>query len=220
MSRVARQLQEEHGDIEGTLQAITAAAVLTLPHAAACGISYITSRSKVESRAWTSELPRLVDTLQQKLKQGPCMDAIWEEKVVRVDDVAADSRWPEFAAEASQLGVRSMVSFQLFVDDDQLGAMNLYSGELAAFDEESQTIGMMLASHAAIALVGAKQEANLRIGMENRDLIGQAKGILMERHKLTADQAFGLLVRTSSVRNRKINDIADELVNTGQLPAR
>jgi hypothetical protein len=126
MSRVARQLQEEHGDVEGTLQAITAAAVRTVPHADECGISYMIGRQNIEPRAWTSDLPRTVDSLQERLKQGPCMDAAWEQQIVRAD-VGADHRWPEFGTQAAQLGVGSMMCFQLFVAGDQLGALNMYS---------------------------------------------------------------------------------------------
>jgi GAF domain-containing protein len=220
MSRVARQLQEDHGDVDATLRSITGAAVATVPGAHDCGISYVLARSKVEPRAWTSDLPQDVDALQDRLHEGPCLDAVWHSTVVRVDDVGADARWPRFALEAAALGVGSMLCLQLFVDGDQLGAMNLYSRARDAFDHESEEIGLMLAGHAAVALAGAEHEQNLRAGMAHRDLIGQAKGILMERHKLTAAQAFAVLVRTSSVTNRKLNDIAEELTMTGQLTGR
>jgi GAF domain-containing protein len=218
MSRVARQLQEEHGDVEGTLQAITASAVATVPHATQCGISYVIGRHRVEPRASSGDLPRQVDELQSRLGQGPCLDAVWEQEVVRVDDVGADERWPEFAREAAALGVGSMMCFQLFVSGDQLGAMNLYSGAAGAFDDESEQIGLMLAGHAAVALAGAEHEQELRRAVDSRDLIGQAKGILMERHKLTADQAFGVLARVSQETNRKLADIAVELSETGAVP--
>jgi GAF domain-containing protein len=218
MSRVARKLQEEHGDVEATLRAITSSATTTVPNAEACGISYVTGRSKIEPRAWTSDLPRDVDSLQERLKQGPCLDAVWEQQVVRVDDVATDQRWPQFGQEAPELGVGSMMCFQLFVDGDQLGAMNMYSRTPGAFDDECQDIGQMLAAHAAVALAGAEHEENLRAGMSNRDVIGQAKGILMERHKLTAEQAFGVLSRVSQELNRKLVGVARELTDTGAVP--
>jgi GAF domain-containing protein len=218
MSRTARRLQEEHGDVEGTLQAITSAAIIVVPGAEECGISYVIGRSRVEPRASTSDLPRQVDALQERLGQGPCMDAVWEQQVVRVDDVGADDRWPEFARQASELGVGSMLCFQLFVAGDQLGGLNLYAGKPGAFDDESQDMGQMFAAHAAVAVAGAEHEENLRAGMGSRDVIGQAKGILMERYKLTADQAFGVLTRVSQELNRKLADVAGELTDTGVVP--
>ena len=219
LTRTARRLQEEHGDVEATLQAITTTSVSAVPHAENCSISYVTGRSKVQPRAATSERSQQADELQGRLGQGPCLDAVWEQEVVRVDDVAAAERWPEFAAGAAALGMGSMMCFQLFVEGDQLGAMNLYSSTAGAFDAEDEEIGRMLAAHAAIALAGAEHEQNLRRGMDHRDLIGQAKGILMERHKLTAQQAFDVLARASQETNRKLVDIAVELTDTGALPA-
>ena len=219
MSRVARHLQEDHGDVEATLREIARAAIGTVPGADECGITYVIGRAKVEPRAWTSALPREVDRLQEQLHEGPCLDAVWENRVVRVDDVGSDERWPQFAREAPKLGVGSMVCFQLFVEGDNLGAMNLYGREPGAFDDESREVGLMFSGHAAVALAGAEHEENLRGGMAHRDVIGQAKGILMERHRLTADQAFAVLIRTSSLTNRKLRSIADELATTGQLPA-
>jgi GAF domain-containing protein len=217
MSRVARHLQEEHGDVEGTLKAITSAAVHTVPNAEQCGISYVIRRSKIQPRAWTGDLPKEVDALQERLGQGPCMDAVWEREIVRVDDVGAEERWPEFARQASQLGVGSMMCFRLFVVGDNLGAMNLYASTSGAFDDECQEIGQILAAHAAVALAGAEHEADLRAGMNNRDLIGQAKGILMERHKLTAAQSFDVLARVSQEMNRKLVEVARELTETGAV---
>lgn len=191
MSRIARDLHAEHGDVEATLQAITAAAVHAVPDADDCGITYVVRRRQVQSRAWSSELPRSVDVLQEELGQGPCLDAVWEHPVVRVDDVGTDGRWPRFAPRAAELGAGSMMCFQLFVAGDHLGALNLYSRTAGAFDDDGQEIGLMFAGHAAVALAGAVHEQHLHAGLRNRDVIGQAKGILMERHKLTADQAFG-----------------------------
>ena len=218
MSRVARHLQEEHGDVEDTLQAITASAVSTVPHADECGVSYVIGRRKIESRAASSDLPRILDALQEQQGEGPCLDAVWNHQVVRVDDLASDDRWPDFTRRAAELGVGSMMCFQLFVAGDKLGALNLYSRTRGAFDEESQDIGLVFASHAAIALAGAEHEAHLRTGMLNRDVIGQAKGILMERHKVTAQQAFGVLARVSQELNRKLLDVARELSDTGSVP--
>ncbi len=111
-----------------------------------------------------------------------------------------------------------MLGFQLFVEGDQLGGLNLYAGGPGAFDDESQDIGQMLAAHAAVAVAGAEREENLRSAVSSRDVIGQAKGILMERHELTADQAFAVLARVSQELNRKLADVARELTDTRAVP--
>ncbi|WP_233492333.1 GAF and ANTAR domain-containing protein [Blastococcus sp. TF02A-30] len=219
MSRLARELQGEHGDVEATLQAITAAAVLTVPGVDECGISYVIGRARIEPRAATGHLPHHVDLLQQELRQGPCLDAVWDQEIVRVDDLTSDQRWPELSRRARDIGVGGMMCFQLFVIGDQLGALNLYARAPRAFGDEAEDIGQVFASHAAVALAGAQHEEHLRAGMRSRDLIGQAKGILMERHKLTADQSFALLTRISQELNRKLVDIARELAETGDIPA-
>jgi hypothetical protein len=111
-----------------------------------------------------------------------------------------------------------MMSFQLFVAGDQLGALNMYSRTPHAFDDEGEEIGLMFAAHAAVALAGAEHEANLHAGMVNRDVIGQAKGVLMERHKLTSDQAFAVLARVSQEMNRRLVDVARQVTDTGAVP--
>jgi ANTAR domain/GAF domain len=218
MGQVARKLQEQHGDVEGTLQAITEGAVGSVPGAEYCGITLVVDRRKVESRASTGELPRQVDALQEELGEGPCIDAIYEQATVRLDDATAEDRWPRFSARAAELGLGSLLSFQLFVTGGTLGALNMYSTRKGAFGEDSESVGLVFASHGAIALAGAQQEQHLRRAVDSRDLIGQAKGILMERYKLTADQAFQVLVRASSHANRRVVDIAEELSATGALP--
>ena len=220
MSRAARRLQQEHGDVEGTLQVITTLAVGTVPGADECSISYVIGRRNVAPRAATDVVAGRLDKLQEEVGEGPCLDAVWEQEVVRVPDVRNEERWPAFCAAAAEVGVGSMICLQLFVTGDQLGAMNLYAFTPGAFDDGAEDIARMLASHAAVALAGAEHESNLRKGIDSRDLIGQAKGILMERHKLTADQAFAVLARASQDLNRKLIDVALEVTEVGAVPSR
>jgi GAF domain-containing protein len=161
-----------------------------------------------------------VDEAQERLQEGPCLDAIWEHRTVRIDDMGQEDRWPAFAAEAAALGIGSCLSLQLFVDGDHLGALNLYASRPHAFGEESEHVGLIFVAHAAVALSGAQQEEHLQRAVSSRDMIGQAKGILMERYRLTGDQAFRLLVGASSRTNRRLLDIAEELSATGDLPDR
>ncbi len=217
MGQVARSLREPHGDVEATLQAITHGAAHDIRGADGCGITLVIQQRKVQSRAATGELPYAVDTLQERVGEGPCLEALYQHHTVRIDDISQERRWPQFAAEAARLGVGSMLSFRLFVREDTLGALNLYSGQAHAFGSDSESVGEVFAAHAAVALSGAQTEAHLRAALSSRDLIGQAKGILMERYRVTADQAFAMLVRASSRTNRKVTDLADELCSTGHL---
>jgi hypothetical protein len=98
----------------------------------------------IEPRASTSDLPREVDALQERLEQGPCLDAVWEQDVVRVDEVRADDRLPEFARQASDLGIGSTMCFQLFVLDDRLEALNLHARTPGALDDEGVDIAREL----------------------------------------------------------------------------
>lgn len=217
LSDLARDLQEEE-NLQDTLQRIVQAAVENVPGAEFAGITVVEGRREVNTPAWTAELVRAADQAQYETGQGPCLDTVYEEQTVRLPDMRAEQRWPEFTARATALGVGSMLSFQLYVTGDNLGALNLYSKTPEAFGDESEHIGLLFASHAAVAMASAQTQEQLARGMETRDLIGQAKGILMERYRLTGDQAFALLVRASQTTNIKLRDIAEHLAATGELP--
>ena len=99
-------------------------------------------------------------------------------------------------------------------------SLNLYSADRNAFDNDSEHIGLLFAAHAAVAISGAHQQEHLNKAIAARDLIGQAKGILMERHKITADQAFSVLARASQQTNTKLVDVARSLTDTGDITTR
>jgi GAF domain-containing protein len=162
-------------------------------------------------------LPLRVDAAQEETGQGPCLDAVFEQQTVRVSDLRRERRWPLFTARAADAGAGSMLSFQLYVEGDNLGALNLYAYEPDAFTDESEHVGLLFAAHAAVAFAGAQKQDHLLRAMTTRGIIGQAMGILMERYHLTGDRAFQLLVRVSQHNNRKLPDIAEELIRTGEL---
>ncbi|WP_205843960.1 GAF and ANTAR domain-containing protein [Nakamurella deserti] len=218
LSDMARSLQQAPG-LDRTLDAIVHAAVVNIPGATYAGISRIDRRRRITTPAATDPTVRRIDEVQYRTGEGPCLDAIREQLTVRVDDLRVDPRWPAFAGAAADLGILSMLAVQLYVHADDLGALNLYSADAAAFDDRDEQIGLLLASHASIAMIGAEENQQLRAAMTHRDVIGRAEGILMERHKITAQQAFGLLVHASQDRNRKLHDIAEEFVTTGVDPA-
>jgi len=216
LADLARQLQQEVGT-EDTLEKVVAAAIALIPGAEEGSISVVSGRAKVESWAASGDLPRDMDAVQSQTGQGPCLDAAFKAEVVDVPNMTTETRWPDFATRAAQAGVGSMLSIRLFVSGDDLGAMNLYNRTPGAFNEESCDIGTPFAAHAAVALAQVQQHDDFRTAMNTRDLIGQAKGILMERHKVTGAQAFQLLTTVSQHRNVKLRDVAAELVSSGQL---
>jgi GAF domain-containing protein len=213
---IARELQHEENP-DSVLAGIVHAALELVPHVADASVSLVTGRRTIESRAASSDLPRRVDALQSDTGQGPCLDASYEELIVRVPDLSSDQRWPDFSRAAYKLGARSMLSFQLFVDGAHLGALNLFGHDVGAIEPESERIGALVAAHAAVAVAGSKQVSQLTRALDTRVLIGQAQGLLMERFKITAQEAFLLLSRASSELNIKLHDVAEQLTVSGEM---
>jgi GAF domain-containing protein len=219
MSTIARSLEDEQS-LDETLHAIVRTAVSTVPGAEHAGVSLIEHRREIHTRASTGELPRRVDKAQYDAGEGPCLTSAWEQTTVRMDDVRTERRWPEFARRVRDLDVGSSVSFQLFVRRDNLGALNLYASRPHAFALAAEEVGLLFASHAAVALAGAQREEQLRFALGTRDAIGTAKGILMERYDIDADAAFRLLVRASQQMNVKLRELAQQVVSTRKEPWR
>lgn len=215
LSELARSLQAET-DPDAVLEEIVSAAVRLIPGVDQGSISVVLGRQSVRSYGASGDLPERIDAIQEELAEGPCLDAVYQEKTVRVPDMAHEQRWPRFAQRAAEAGASSMLAIQLYVDADNLGALNLYGSQRQAFDDESEDVGLLFASHAAVAFADAQKMDHLNHAIASRDLIGQAKGILMERYRLNADQAFLVLTRLSSHQNRKLREVAAEIAHTGQ----
>ena len=140
-----------------------------------------------------------------------------------------DSRWPALAARPTDSGVASVVSYRLTPSNPDpagslAGSLNAYSGTPDAFDAEAQEIGLILAAHASVA-AGAMRERetleelrrHLHDALSSRDVIGQAKGILMERLRITPEEAFDALRRSSQRLNVKLREVAARLAETGEF---
>jgi GAF domain-containing protein len=214
---LARALHVKNADLQPTLQAIASTAVRMLSPALYAGLT-IFSHGELTPRASTGEAPLLLDRLQQELGDGPCINAAKHQSIFRIEDTGRDERWPEFSAEAARLKVRSMLCVPLWIDERSLGALSLYAGQVAAFTDLHERVTILLATFAALALAEAQRADQLHDALDNRDVIGQAKGILMERHGITADAAFGVLSRVSQAENMKLAEIARHLTETGALP--
>ena len=177
--------------------------------------------------ATTGQLALDLDERQYERGHGPCLHAARTGELTEIADTRADSRWPDYMPRAAEHGALSSLSIPLAVDDDEqvTGALNVYARQPHAFDEDSRTAATRFGPYAAVAAgdLHAYQAArdradHLEAALANRGVIDQAKGILMDRHKLTADQAFQVLAQMSMKTNRKLHTIADDLVHTGDLP--
>jgi GAF domain-containing protein len=214
---LARALHVKNAELEPTLAAIASTAVTMLSPARYAALTVL-SRGELIPRASTGEPPLLLDRLQQKLGDGPCIHAAKYQSVFRIEDTGEDDRWPRFCAEAARLEVRSMLCVPLWIDERGRGALSLYADQPAAFSDPHERVAVLLATFAALALAEAQRADQLHDALGNRDVIGQAKGILMERHRVSADAAFSVLSRVSQAQNLKLAEIARRLVETGELP--
>jgi len=202
-------------DLDETLWEVTAAAIDLVPAANCADILIVTGRKKFRSVAPTSALPSQLDALQERLGEGPCVDASYKNLVVRSDDMRVEDRWPKFAQEAQAAGVLSTLSFQLYLDDDAMGALNLFAFEAEAFDPEAEAITEVLAAHAAMALNAARSHRQFTSALASRDMIGQAKGMIMERFAIDAVAAFELLRTLSQDSNIPLATVSERIVDAG-----
>ena len=217
-AEVARSLLAQE-DVQQTLQRIVDLAVETLDGCDHAGVTFVRGK-RFSTPASSSDVPPKVDAIQYETGEGPCLDAIREHEVFRTGDLGRETRWPRFSARAQrETGVTSMLSFRLFVDGDTLGALNLYSKSADAFDDEAQIYGSIFAAHAAVALSSALHDEQMEEALQSRDLIGQAKGILMAREGVDADQAFDMLRRASQRVNKKLRDVAREITESAAKSA-
>ena len=184
------------------------------------GVTLVHARRPVETAAATGEIAIRADQLQYELGEGPCLDSARNQVVTLSADLLTETRWPRWAPTASaELGVRSILCFQLFTSQNSYGALNLYSERPDAFGVDDQAVGMALAAHVAVALAATRAIESRDLAIARRTIIGQAEGILMERFTLDADQAFSVLRRVSQDSQRKLYEVAADLVRTGELPS-
>ncbi|MFC3453025.1 ANTAR domain-containing protein [Amycolatopsis speibonae] len=171
----------------------------------------------------TGEEALELDEVQYRAGTGPCVDAAdsGSPGYIRSEDLKAEKRWPDFSEAAVRHGYTAILSTVLVPDANPPrlpGALNIYSRRPGALDSLAQDTALLLATHGSLALASTSavnraelEASHLRRAVESRDVIGQAKGILMQRRGLTADEAFDLLRRTSQDLNVKLSEVARTL---------
>jgi hypothetical protein len=212
-------------DLEQTLAQIVASAVDTIPGVDAGSIS-MTEHGRIETRHPTSDLVGKIDDRQSELHEGPCITAIEDPPesgtVVAQDLAGADAaRWPRYAPIVVEAGYRGLMSTQLSLEGGVRAALNLYSATPDAFDTNARTLAGLFGIQAALVLYGSQQAVHLQNAVDSRDVIGQAKGILMERFTIDAESAFQMLVKSSQQTNMKLTAVAEWLTTSrGSVPDR
>ena len=214
------QLRFAEESLDGAMRRIADLAVAVIPACDTCSVSQVEDKRTL-ARVATDDIAEMLDNFQYDNGEGPCMEAIQTAGRFKIESAVDERRWPRFTRPAADAGLRSSYSLPLHVDGRVVGALNLYS--LASpFQLNDEQVSEDFAQHAAVTLANAeaydrsrKLVANLRIALESRDVIGQAKGIIMERERVTADQAFEVLRSVSQSRNVKLRDLAQQVVDTG-----
>lgn len=161
----------------------------------------------------------LVEHLHKNLGEGPAIDAAKARRMVSVADVAVDTRWPRFtAAVAADTPVRSLICIPLYTHIHSWGALMLLSAEANSLDDDTERAGAILATHAALTLEAMHHDRQYRSALGSRDIIGQAKGVLMERCGLDAAASFALLTRLADESRRPVVVVAKEILDSRLAP--
>jgi GAF domain-containing protein len=207
--------------LDDILTEIVQIAARGIPGAESTSITLVKG-DKAFTAAHSGQMSLAADELQYQEGGGPCMDAGRGGVVLRVDDMAKEERWPTYVARVVSTGVRSSLSVPLPYQGSSIGALNVYSTEPAAFaSPESLEAGLEVAEVVAVAVANAdshwqlgEQARNMRLAMESRAVIEQAKGVLMAQRRVDADVAFEILRDASQRYNRKLRDIATGIVES------
>jgi|tagenome__1003787_1003787.scaffolds.fasta_scaffold20908223_2 hypothetical protein len=200
-------------DQQAILESLTNAASLSIPGFEGASVSIRQGDGVIRTLTASNELASQIDELQYELQEGPGYDVIsgtYSTIVTFMDD---EERWPRFGPRAVELGVGSMMSFELTDRPGLRSALNLYSQQGGALEPDAVNIAELFAAHAATTLGLAERVEQLETALRSRTLIGQATGIAMERYGVSHDQAFGFLVRISQNSNVRLRDIAGNVVD-------
>ena len=206
----------ESANLPDTLRVAVEGTKTLVASADAVGISMVHRDRRVETPAATDDACRRGDELQYELGEGPCLQSIHQQETVRSRDLRTEERWPNWSLRvADELGFRSMLCLQLFVTRDTLGALNLYSKRVDAFDADDEATSLALAAHIAVALTAAREFESLESVVAGRTVIGQAEGMLMQRYMLTPQQAFAVLARQAQASGTRLRHVAEDIVRNG-----
>jgi GAF domain-containing protein len=201
-------------DFEAALLELNQISVPSVPGAEDAGVTFIEQDGKLRTMAPTGELLRELDEIQRETQEGPCLSAAWNQHTIHIADLRTENRWPRYRDTAlERTPVRSVLCFRLFGEGRPLAALNFTARRPGAFTDDSIEMGLIFASHLTLAWNTINREQHFQSALASRDIIGQAKGMLMERFDIDAVAAFDLLARLSQQTNSKLSAVAEQLVN-------
>jgi transcriptional regulator with GAF, ATPase, and Fis domain len=217
--------------LQNALDRIAALACELIDSCEMAGISWAGSDG-IKTAAHTHDLVLEIDKIQHELREGPCVDSLGKiqsgagSSCQLLGDVRSDRTWPRFSSRASDRGLGSLLAFSLGASESTLSALNLYSTKPDAFDEHDLEIGSLFAAQGAAVLSAIKSQRDgqdesrqLREALATRDTIATAKGILMEREKISDAEAFDLLRTASQHLNMKLREVARQVVGADGSPS-
>jgi GAF domain-containing protein len=200
-------------DSDNVIAELAEHAAAEIPGAQYVGVTVTTNRRVVDTPAATHRCAVVLDQIQQRHQEGPCLASAWEKQTVHIADLEKDFRWPRYRRDAlAETPIRSIIAFQLFIADHSMGALNAYAEDPNAFTSESEEVGLIFATHSAVVWNSARRDEQFRRALASRDGIGQAKGMIMERYGIGSIQAFEMLQKLSQDSNVPLARIAQELV--------
>jgi hypothetical protein len=200
--------------LEQTLEAIVRVALTSVPGFDHVGISVIHDGGQIQTLAATDAFVEKIDAIQYDLREGPCVTAIRQDRLVMLAGDGTDERWPRFTPPARAAGLRAQMAIRLYQERHSVAGLNFYSTSQDTIDPAAPLGAELFATHAALALGRAREVDDLNVAMETRSMIGQAMGILMERYRINSEHAFHFLTRTSQETNTKLRDVAEELIRS------
>jgi GAF domain-containing protein len=213
LAAVADKLAAEP-DLLGLLQRVCELAVETIDGCEHADVMVFVAGETLTVPAASDWVGARVVSIEAELDEGPCLEASRTAAVVPIDDLTADRRWPRFAARClAETPVRSSVGFPLTAGERTFGAMDLYASQPRAFETQDVATGVLFAVHAAVAISAAKRREALKAALASRDVIGQAKGILMAQERVSSDAAFDMLRHASQTMNIKLRAVAERIVD-------
>ncbi len=215
VEHLVRNFRASSADETELVTRVCAEAVRLIEPAGHAGVILTGGRRHLAIVAATDEIPRRLDEFQQRSGSGPCLTAAHDQAVVRIEDVVTDTRWAAFAAAARSGGVRAMLCLPLRLDETTYGTLSLYAPVSHSLTPSTEPIARVLATLAAITLSETRRITNFERALSSRDIIGQAKGIIMNSQRVTAETAFRMLTCESQARNIKLVDLALKIAETG-----